>query len=57
MKTWLATQRFDTGTELHADVNQWLQSQVADFFRGGIEKLMPWYKYLKLDGNYVKKIA
>jgi len=56
MKTWLATQRFDTDEELHSGVNQWLKSQAADFYREGIEKLVPRYdKCLNLNGNYVEK--
>lgn len=56
MKTWLATQRFDTDAELHAGVNQWLKSQAADFYRDGIEKLVPRYdKCLNLNGDYVEK--
>lgn len=56
MKTWLATQRFDTDAELHAGVNQWLNSQAVDFYRDGIEKLVPRYdKCLNLNGDYVEK--
>lgn len=49
-------QRFDTNAEFHAGVIQWLMSQVADFYRDGIEKLVPWYdNCLNLNGNYVEK--
>ncbi|GBM85530.1 hypothetical protein AVEN_53130-1 [Araneus ventricosus] len=40
MKTWLATQRFDDGEELHVGVRAWLKSQAATFYDDGINKLL-----------------
>ena len=58
IKNWLGIQCFDTDAELHAIVNHWLKAQVADFYREGIEKLVPRYdKCLNLNGDYVEKIA
>lgn len=40
MNTSLARKHFDSDAELHASVNQWLHSQVADFYGESIEKLL-----------------
>jgi len=55
MKSWLVN-LVETDTELHADVNLWLNLQAADFYRESIEKLVPRYdKCLNLNGDYVEK--
>jgi hypothetical protein len=41
LKNWLASQRFNNNKELMEDVKTWLNSQVADFFDTGIQKLIP----------------
>jgi hypothetical protein len=55
MKVWLATQRFHTNQELMDGVNNWLHNLAAPFFDKGLQKLVPWYKCLNVDGNYVEK--
>jgi fructosamine-3-kinase len=49
-------QRFENDREAEMAVTQWFQSQAADFYDTGIQKLVPWYdKYLNSSGNYVEK--
>ena len=38
------------------NITEWFQSQEADFYDTGIQKLVPWYdKYLNSGGEYVEK--
>jgi transposase len=55
MKVWLATQRFHTNEELMDGVNNWLHNLAAPYFDEGLQKLVPLYKCLNVDGNYVEK--
>jgi len=55
MKVWLATQRFHTNEELMDGVKTWLHNLAAPFFDEGLQKLVPRYKCLNVDGNYVEK--
>ena len=49
-------QRFEDDEELKAGVNEWLKSQVADFYDEGFQKLVNRYdKCLNLNGDYVEK--
>jgi hypothetical protein len=42
--------------ELMEGVRMWLNSQVADFFDTGIQKLIPQYdSYLSSSGDYIEK--
>jgi hypothetical protein len=55
MKAWLATQRFHTNEELMDGVNTWLHNLAAPVFDEGLQKLVPRYKCLNVDGNNVEK--
>jgi hypothetical protein len=56
MKVRLATQRFHTNKGLKDGVNNWLHNLAAQFFDGGLQKLVSRYdKRLSVDGNYVEK--
>ena len=55
MKLWLAGWRFMSDGELKANVNGWLSDQAAAFFDEGIGKLVPRYKCLNRNGDYVEK--
>ena len=49
-------QRLQNGSEAETNVTQWFQSQAADFYETGIQKLIPWYdKFLNSTGEYVEK--
>jgi hypothetical protein len=49
-------QRFENDREAEMVVTQWLQSQAADFYDTGIQKLVPRYdKCLNSGGEYVEK--
>jgi hypothetical protein len=52
---FLGGQRFQNDNEVKVAINTWFASQVASFYDTGIHKLMPCYKYLNNDGNYVEK--
>jgi hypothetical protein len=55
LKSWMRSQRFNINEELMEGVKTWLSSQAADFFDTGIQKLIPRYKCLNSDGDYVEK--
>jgi hypothetical protein len=55
LKNWLRSQRFNNNEELMEGVKKWLNSQAADFFDTGIQKLVPRYKCLSSGGDYVGK--
>ena len=55
MKVWLATQHFHTNEDLMDGVNIWLYDSAAPFFDEWLQKLVPRYKCLNADGNYVEK--
>jgi hypothetical protein len=55
LKNWLESQRFNNDEELMEGVKTWLNSQAADFFDRGIQKLIPRYKCLSSSGDYVEK--
>ncbi|PNE09423.1 hypothetical protein B7P43_G15432 [Cryptotermes secundus] len=49
-------QHFENDREAEIVVTQWVQSQAADFYDTGIQKLVPWYdKCLNSGGDYVEK--
>jgi hypothetical protein len=49
-------QRFENDREAEMVVTQWFQSQAADFYDTGIQKLVPRYdKCLNSGGDYVEK--
>ena len=51
-----SAKRFDDDEEHQARVSEWLRSQAADFYDGGISKLVHRYnKCLDLNGDYVEK--
>jgi hypothetical protein len=54
LKNWLGSQSFNNN-ELMEGVKTWLSSQAADLFDAGINKLIPRYKCLNSDGDYVEK--
>jgi hypothetical protein len=49
------SQHFNNNEELMEGVKIWLNSQVADFFDAGIQKLIPRYECLNPSGNYIEK--
>jgi transposase len=55
LKNWLRSQRFNNNEELIEGVKTWLNSQAADFFDRGMQKLIPRYKCLSSDCDYVEK--
>jgi histone-lysine N-methyltransferase SETMAR len=55
-KKFLAGQRFLNDDDVTEAVKKWLSSQVATFYKEGIQKLVPHYdKCLNNCGNYVEK--
>jgi hypothetical protein len=53
---WLRSQYFNSNKELLEGVKTWLNSQPADFFDMGIQKLIPQYdKCLNYGIEYVEK--
>ena len=49
-------QRFRNDREAEMNVRQWFQSQAADLYDTGIQKLVPWYhKCLNSEGKYVEQ--
>jgi hypothetical protein len=49
-------QRFENDREAEMVLTQWFQSQAADFYDTGIQKLVPRYnKRLNSGGEYVEK--
>ena len=49
-------QHFQNDREVEMSVMQWFQSQAADFYDTGIQKVVPRYeKYLNSGGEYVEK--
>jgi hypothetical protein len=56
LKNWSRSQRFNNNKDLMEGVKMWLSSQAADFFRTGIQELIPRYgKCLNSGGDYVEK--
>ena len=58
LKKFLSGQRqhFQNDREAEMSVTQWFQSQVADFYKIGIQKLVLRYdKYVNSKGEYVEK--
>jgi hypothetical protein len=55
LKTFLGGRRFHDDIEVKEAVNTWFTSQVASFCDARIQKLVPHYKCLNNDGNYVEK--
>ncbi|PNF35627.1 hypothetical protein B7P43_G01883 [Cryptotermes secundus] len=58
LKKFLSSERqhFENDREVEMVVTQWFQSQVADFYDTGIQKLVPRYdKCLSSGGDYVEK--
>jgi hypothetical protein len=54
MKNWMGSQCFNNN-ELMEGVKTWLNSQVADFFNTGTQKLTPRYdKCLNSGGEYIE---
>jgi hypothetical protein len=56
LKNWLGSQHCNINEEFMEDVKMWLSLQVADFFDGGIQKLISQFdKCLISSSDYVKK--
>jgi hypothetical protein len=55
LKNWLGSQRFNNNEELIEGVQTWLNSQTADFFDIGIQKLIHRYKCLSSGGDFIEK--
>ena len=56
LKKFLAGQWFTCDDEVKAAVRQWFRSQMADFYRSGIAKLvLRWDKCLNRHGDYMEK--
>ena len=56
LKKFLSGERFENDREAEMVVTQWFQSQAADFYDTGIQKLVPRYdKCLNSGGDYVEK--
>jgi hypothetical protein len=54
-KNWFGSPCFINNEELMEGVKTWLSSKVAGFFDTGIQKLIPRYKCLNSNGDYVEK--
>jgi histone-lysine N-methyltransferase SETMAR len=56
LKNWLGSQSFNNNEKLMEGVKTWLNSQAADFFDTGRQKLISRYdKCLSSGGDYVEK--
>lgn len=56
LKRYLAGQRFTSDDDVMGHVRQWFRDQPTDFFRQGIEKLVPrWDRCAEKLGDYVEK--
>jgi len=56
LKQWLGGQRFDEDEELKTAVDNWFNSQAANFYAEGLKKLVQRYeKCLEVNGDYVEK--
>jgi hypothetical protein len=55
LKNWLGSWGFNNNKELMEGVKKWLNSQAADFFHTGIQKLIPQYdKCLSSGSDYIE---
>lgn len=56
MKKCLSSQHFEGNEELQSNVEAWLKSHAADFYEGGISKLVKHYgKCHNVKVNYAEK--
>jgi histone-lysine N-methyltransferase SETMAR len=54
LKNWLGPQCFSNNEELMEGVKTWLSSQAINFFDTGIQNLIPRYKCIGSNSDYVE---